>query len=88
MADDGDAREVGIRELAEACEGEERVLVRVNTAPLVVAQGNAGGWEKACGVREAQVRFGFKCCDVRAGVTAGKREKQERGGGASIGDVS
>ncbi len=70
VADDGDTREVGIREHAEACEGE--VLVRVSTASLVVAQGNVGGWEKACGAREAQVRFAFKCCEVRAGVTAGK----------------
>ena len=72
MADDGDAREVAIRELAEACEGEVHILIRVSTVSLVVAQGNAGGWDKACGAREAQVRFAFKCCDVRAGVTAGK----------------
>ena len=37
VADDGDAREVAIRELAEACEGAEHILVRVSTASLVVA---------------------------------------------------
>ena len=70
VADDGDAREVGICKLAEACEEEEH-LVRVSTASSVVAQGNAGVWEKAC-AREAKVQFAFKCCDVWAGVTAGK----------------
>ncbi len=53
VANDSDAREVGICELAEACEGEEHILVQVSMASSVVVQGNVGGWEKACGACEA-----------------------------------
>ena len=72
VADDGDARGVGARYLAEASDGEEHVLVRVERGVFGCRAGEcACGWEKACRAGEAQIRLAFGCCGMRGGVAPG-----------------
>ena len=60
MADDGDARRIRARELAEAGDGEEQVLERVERRVLDRhPREQVRRREKARRAREAQVRFGL-----------------------------
>lgn len=72
VADDGDARGVDARYLAEASDGEDHVLVRVERGVFGCHAGErACGWEKARRARKAQIGLAFGCCGVREGVAPG-----------------
>jgi hypothetical protein len=70
MADDGDARWIRARELTEASDGEEHVLVRVECRVLDGhSREQVRRREKTRRAREAQVRFALGRRAVRRCVT-------------------
>ena len=79
VADDRDVGGVRARELAEAREREEHVLVRVQRGVFGrCAREGTRGREEAGGAREAQVGLAFGCCGVRGGVAAGRLRGKEK----------